>query len=127
MKKRVQLAMLLGTFALTMVSCDKDDNQLEIKKETKVNSYNEDELDHDWGHPPIKPPKINSIELEVDHDWGHPPIKPPKINSIEQEVDHDWGHPPIKPPKINSALQNNIEQEVDHDWGHPPIKPPKKQ
>ncbi|MDM1371258.1 hypothetical protein HX052_08245, partial [Myroides marinus] len=48
MRKRVQLAMLLGTFTLTVVSCDKDDNQLEIKKETKVNSYDEDELEKDW-------------------------------------------------------------------------------
>ncbi|AJH13787.1 hypothetical protein MPR_0578 [Myroides profundi] len=95
--------MLLGVITLSMVSCDKDDNQLQMKKEVKVNGVDQ-EMDHDWGHPPIKPPKTNSlnIEQEVDHDWGHPPIKPPKTNSlnIEQEVDHDWGHPPIKPPKI---------------------------
>ncbi|MGL5277262.1 hypothetical protein [Myroides sp.] len=109
MKKRVQLAMLLGTFALTVVSCDKDDNQLEIKKETKVNNYDEDELEKDWGLPPIKPPKKLKSSL-----------------NNEEEVDKDWGLPPIKPPTKLKSNFNNDQEQIDHDWGLPPIKPPKK-
>ncbi len=105
--------MLLGTFTLTVVSCDKDDNQLEIKKETKVNNYDEDELEKDdWGTTPIKRPKLyntektslDNQELEKD-DWGTTPIKRPKLYNTEktsldnQELEKDdWGTTPIKRP-----------------------------
>ncbi|MCC9042704.1 hypothetical protein LNQ81_08370 [Myroides sp. M-43] len=110
MKKSVQVAMLLGVITLSMVSCDKDDNQLQIKKEVKANGVDEQEVDHDWGYPPIKPPKINN-----------------RLNSNYNEQESlDWGYPPIKPPKINKHLNSNYSEQESLDWGYPPIKPPKK-
>ncbi|MDM1455709.1 hypothetical protein HX025_03435 [Myroides odoratimimus] len=108
MKKTVKAAMLLGVITLSMVSCDKDDNQLQMKKEVKVNGMDQEMEKDDWGVPPIKPPvrkimnNINDQEIEKD-DWGVPPIKPPvrkTMNNInDQEIEKDdWGVPPIKPP-----------------------------
>ncbi|MEK6510130.1 MULTISPECIES: hypothetical protein, partial [Myroides] len=92
MKKSVKVAMLLGVITLSMVSCDKDDNQLQMKKEVKVNEVDQEMENNDLGNTTIKPPKANNLnmEQEVGHDWGTTTIKPPKVNNlnIEQEVDH---------------------------------------
>ncbi|MGL4581489.1 MAG: hypothetical protein ACRCVU_00760 [Flavobacterium sp.] len=99
MKKSVQVAMLLGVITLSMISCDKDDNQLQVKKEVKANGVDEQE-GIDWGVPPIKRPTNKSYEQEQEGiDWGVPPIKRPTNRSYEQEQEGiDWGVPPIKRP-----------------------------
>ncbi|WP_121964885.1 hypothetical protein [Myroides sp. N17-2] len=81
MKKSVQVAMLLGVITLSMVSCDKDDNQLQIKKEVKANGVDDEEEKNDLGNTPIKPPKYtkNITEEMEKNDLGNTPIKPPKI------------------------------------------------
>ena len=48
--------MLLGVTTLSMVSCDKDDNQLQMKKEVKVNGVDQEMEKDDWGLTPIKRP-----------------------------------------------------------------------
>ncbi|WP_025125369.1 hypothetical protein [Myroides odoratimimus] len=107
MKKSVKVAMLLGVITLSMVSCDKDDNQLQMKKEVKVNGVDEQES-IDWGDTPIKRPTANkqanyANEEQESIDWGDTPIKRPTANkqanyANEEQESIDWGDTPIKRP-----------------------------
>ncbi|MDM1395839.1 hypothetical protein HX049_01385 [Myroides odoratimimus] len=101
MKKTVQAAMLLGVITLSMVSCDKDDNQLQMKKEVKANGVDQEMDNNDLGNTTIKPP-IRKVmnEQEDNNDLGNTTIKPPKNakNTNEQVDNNDLGNTTIKPP-----------------------------
>ncbi|MDM1528192.1 hypothetical protein [Myroides odoratimimus] len=79
MKKTVKAAMLLGVITLSMVSCDKDDNQLQMKKEVKANGVDQEMDNNDLGNTTIKPPKNakNTNEQVDNNDLGNTTIKPP--------------------------------------------------
>ncbi|MDR0228363.1 MAG: hypothetical protein LBI72_04790 [Flavobacteriaceae bacterium] len=133
MKKSVQIAMLLGVFTLTLISCEKDDKQFETSKEVKTNIEANGTDNNDWGHTPIKPPKPTKrdgtiTDAQENNDWGNTPIKPPKPTkrdgaTTDDQENNDWGNTPITPPKRPKMI---TDEQENNDWGHTPITPPKK-